>query len=111
MIFFKRILLFLLLFSFAVYAVPKDDFANVLNYAKLSTCSELAKDLLNNKFQILDPRMPGSSFKSPTPFPWRFEITNGYKEGFFYYALLGYANEQIGEIPFAYNATETQPYI
>jgi len=94
----------LFLFSFAVYAVPKDDFANVLNLAKFSSCSELAKDLLNQKSSNipLTPFKGGLNQKLPTPFPWRFEITNGYKEGFFYYALLGYANELSGDIPYAY---------
>ncbi|RLD09359.1 MAG: hypothetical protein DRI44_08655, partial [Chlamydiae bacterium] len=43
-----------------------------------------------------------TSIVNNSPFPWRFEITNGYQEGFVYYALLGYANEQDGDIPVAY---------
>jgi len=91
----KKIVLLYFLFSFATFAALKDDFANILEYAKFSDCSELAKDLLNPKFQV-------SNFKIPSPFPWRAEVTNGYKNGFFYYALLGYSAEISGNIPYAY---------
>ena len=100
----KKINLFLLLFSSAVFAAPKDDFANVLKYAKFSSCEDIAY-----KFETLS-RFDGFgklvekelNIKKENLFPWQFEVTNGYKEGFFYYALLGYANEQSGDIPFAY---------
>ncbi len=91
----KKIVLIYCIFVSVLFATPKDDFANILEYAKFSSCSELSKNILKPKFQI-------SSFKLPTPFPWRAEITNGYKNGFFYYALLGYSAENSENIPYAY---------
>ncbi len=91
----KAIKLFCLFFCFAVFAVQQNDFTNVLVLAKLSSCSEFATDILNQKSIIKNQ-------KFPQPFPWRFEITNGYKEGFFYFALLGYAAEMSGDTVSAY---------
>ena len=121
MILYKKIILFLIFVSFALYA-GKDcghdhnsncnhsqsanttcqDFANILNFAKYSSCKNVI-----SKFEYLDKgfgKFIINKLESQAKdlFPWRFEITNGYKEGFFYYALLGYANEISGDIPFAY---------
>jgi len=104
MILFKKIILFLLLFAFVLYAAPKDDFANVLNLAKFSSCEDIAYkfDTLSNFDgfgKLIEKELQK---KTENLFPWRFDVTNGYKEGFFYYALLGYANELSGDIPYAY---------
>ena len=115
----KKIFLFLLLLSFAVYASPKDDFANVLSLAKYSACKDIAEELqktpllTNVAHPEYSPRegipegrggSPQSKLKALSAglFPWRFEVTNGYQEGFVYYALLGNASEQNGDILFAY---------
>ena len=91
----------LLFFSLNCFAI--DDFANVLNLAKHSVC----KDVVEHTQPRHSPgasRIQLSKLKalSSSPFPWRFEVTNGYQEGFVYYALLGYANELSGDIPYAY---------
>ena len=101
---FKKIILFLMFFSLAAFALPKDDFVHTLDLAKHSSCSYIAE-----KFDTLSRFNGFGNFvlkelkkKDEGLFPWRFEVTNGYQEGFVYYALLGYANELSGDIPFAY---------
>ena len=100
MVMLKKTILFLLCFSFAAYALSKDDFIHTLNLAKYSAC----KDVVKHTQQSNNPQIHQSKLKalSSGPFPYRFEITNGYQEGFVYYALLGYSSEQKGDIPFAY---------
>ena len=77
-----------------------NDFTHTLTLAKYSAC----KDVVKHTQQSNNPRIHQSKLKalSSGPFPWLFEVTNGYQEGFVYYALLGYANELSGDIPFAY---------
>ncbi len=116
----KKIFLFSLLYSLAVFAAPKNDFDNVLNLTKYSVCKDAVEH--TQQSNMTSPALTGTHQHSPafalkggiiihqsklkalssSPFPWRFEITNGYQEGFVYYALLGYASEQSGDIPFAY---------
>ena len=88
----------LLSFSCSCNCFATDDFDNVLNLAKYSACKDV---VMNTPNQIPSVKCLTSIVKN-SPFPWRFEITNGYQEGFVYYALLGYANELSGDIPFAY---------
>jgi len=102
------LLLIILLFNLTCFAT--DDFVHTLDLAKYSAC----KDVIENfqKTPLLTKEgcpigrggSPLSKLKalSSSLFPWRFEVTNGYQEGFVYYALLGYANELSGDIPFAY---------
>ncbi len=122
MILYKKIILFLLFVSFALYA-GKDcghdhnsncnhsqsanttcrDFANILNFAKYSACENVI-----NKFEYLDKgfgKFIIKKLESNTKdlFPWRFEVTNGYQEGFFYHALMGIALENKDDIISAYN--------
>ncbi len=92
-----------LIVLFAVNCAAADDFIHTLDLAKYSSC----KDVVEHTLPRHSPgasRIQLSKLKalSSSPFPWRFEITNGYQEGFVYYALLGYANELSGDIPFAY---------
>ena len=75
-----------------------DDFTHTLALAKYSACKDVVKNTPN---QIPSVKRLTSIVKNSL-FPWRFEITNGYQEGFVYYALLGYANELSGDIPLAY---------
>ena len=118
----KKIFLVLIFVSFAVYA-GKDceqghnsncnhsqsanttcrDFANILNFAKYSACENVI-----NKFEYLDKgfgKFIIKKLESNTKdlFPWRFEVTNGYQEGFFYHALMGIALENKDDIISAYN--------
>ena len=107
----KKIVLIYFVFSFALFAAPKDDFANVLNYAKFSFCEDIAYkfDTLSNFDGFGKLVEKEFQKKKENLFPWRFEVTNGYKEGFFYYALLGYANEISGDIPYAYQCYRSAP--
>jgi len=98
MILFKKIILISLFLTFTLCAAPKGDFAHTLNLAKYSTCKDMAEDFTNGKFKIQNHK----SKIQNSLFPWRFEVTNGYQEGFVYYALLGYSAENSGDIPFAY---------
>ncbi|RLD36717.1 MAG: hypothetical protein DRI74_08535 [Bacteroidetes bacterium] len=97
-------------FSFAAFALPKDDFTHTLTLAKYSACKDIV-EVIQKTPRLTKEGCPigrggflQSKLKalSSGPFPYRFEITNGYQEGFVYYALLGYANELSGDIPFAY---------
>ena len=104
MILLKKKNLFLLFLTFTLYAAPKGDFTHTLELAKHSSCSYIAE-----KFDALSRFDGFGNFvlkelkkKNEGLFPWRFEVTNGYQEGFVYYALLGYANELSGDVPFAY---------
>jgi len=97
-------ILFFLIVLLAVNCSAADDFVHTLNLAKHSSCSYIAE-----KFDALSRFNGFGNFvlkelkkKDEGLFPWRFEVTNGYQEGFVYYALLGYASEQSGDIPFAY---------
>jgi len=102
MILYNKTILFLMFFSFAAFALPKDDFAHTFELAKYSAC----KDVVKHTQQSNNPQIHQSKLKalSSGPFPWRFEITNGYQEGFVYYALKGIALENKGDIIAAYNA-------
>ena len=91
-------------FSFSCNCFAANDFTHTLALAKHSSCSYIAE-----KFDALSRFDGFGNFvlkelkkKEKGLFPWRFEVTNGYQEGFVYYALLGYANEISGDIPFAY---------
>jgi len=98
----KIIVLSIIVLSFgcSCNCFATDDFTHTLELAKYSAC----KDVIKHIQQSINPQIHQSKLKalSSGPFPWRFEITNGYQEGFVYYALLGYANELSGDIPFAY---------
>ncbi len=100
----KKIVLICFVFSFPLFAMPKDDFANVLKLAEFSSCENTAYkfDTLSNFDGFGKLVEKELQKKAENLFPWRADVTNGYKEGFFYYALLGYANEISGDIPFAY---------
>jgi len=115
----KKITIYAIIFSFAAYALSKDDFTHTLNLAKNSACKDVAEVIqkiprltkVEHPEYSLGEGCPigrGGSLQSKlkalnsSPFPYRFEITNGYQEGFVYYALLGYSSEQNGDIPFAY---------
>ena len=91
----KPVKLFCLFFCFTVFAVQNNEFANIFDLAEFSACPELSKNILDSQFQI-------SNFKLPASFSWFSEVTNGYNNGFIYYSLLGFANEQEGDIPLAY---------
>ena len=94
----KIIILSIIILSFNLNCLAADDFTHTLDLAKYSACKDIAEDLANDRFKIqnLKSKIQNSLF------PWRFEVTNGYQEGFFYFVLLGYANELSGDIPFAY---------
>jgi len=104
----------ILSFSCSCNCFAGNDFTHTLELAKYSACKDIAKDFSDGKSKIVNlkstPAFPKFSGRGAgrlreiknSPFPWRFEITNGYQEGFVYYALLGYANELSGDIPFAY---------
>ena len=96
----KHIFFFLIILLCNLNCFAENDFTHILNLAKYSAC----KDVVEHTQQSNNPQIHQSKLKalSSGPFPWRFEITNGYQEGFVYYALLGYANELSGDIPFAY---------
>ena len=96
----KNILFFLIILLFIFNCFASDDFTHTLNLAKYSAC----KDVIEHTQQSNNPIIHQSKLKAlcSGPFPYRFEITNGYQEGFVYYALLGYANELSGNIPLAY---------
>jgi len=100
----KKIVLIFFFFSSPLFATPKDDFANVLKLAKFSSCEDIAYkfDALSNFDGFGKLVEKELQKKTENLFPWRADVTNGYKEGFFYYALLGYASEISGDIPFAY---------
>jgi len=98
-------ILFFLIVLLAVNCSATDDFVHTLALAKHSSCSYIAE-----KFDALSRFDGFGNFvlkelkkNNEGLFPWRFEVTNGYQEGFFYFALLGYANELSGDIPFAYH--------
>jgi len=99
----KIILLLIVLLS-NLNCFAANDFTHTLDLAKHSSCSYIAE-----KFDALSRFDGFGNFvlkelkkKDEGLFPWRFEVTNGYQEGFFYFVLLGYANELSGDIPFAY---------
>ena len=119
MILSKKIILLLIILLFNLNCFATDDFAHTLDLAKLSSCKDIAEEIQKTPrlTKVAHPEYslgegcpigrggsPQSKLKalSVGPFPWRFEVTNGYREGFVYYALLGYANELSGDIPFAY---------
>jgi len=112
--------LIVLLFNLNCFAI--DDFTHTLNLAKYSACKDVVEH--TQQSNMTSPALAGTHSRwnnrdvpleggiiiqlsklkalSSGPFPWRFEVTNGYQEGFVYYALLGYANELSGDIPYAY---------
>ena len=99
-----KIILLLIILLCNLNCFAADDFTHTLDLAKHSSCSYIAE-----KFDTLSRFDGFGNFvlkelkkKEKGLFPWRFEVTNGYQEGFVYYTLLGYANELSGDIPFAY---------
>jgi len=105
---FKIIFLFIILLT--INCPAGSNVENIFDLAKKSVCRDVAEDVLKNPLFTPDGRPTGKAgyfisqlnALTATPFPYRFEITNGYKEGFVYYALLGYLNEMNGKIPIAY---------
>ena len=97
---YKIIILPFIILPFSLNCSAADNFTHTFELAKYSSC----KDVVEHTQQSNNPIIHQSKLKaiSVGPFPWRFEVTNGYQEGFVYYALLGYANELSGDIPFAY---------
>ncbi len=111
MILYKKIILFfLIILLFNINCFAGSNVEHIFELAKYSVCKNVAVDILKNPLFTPTGRPTGkagyfiSQLNSLTaiPFPYRFEITNGYKEGFVYYALLGYVNEMNGDIPLAY---------
>ena len=95
----KHKIIFLLIILFCnLNCLAADDFDNLMKLAKYSAFKDVVDKMQE---QELNGKCFTSIVKSSL-FPWRFKITNGYQEGFVYYALLGYANEIGGDIPFAY---------
>jgi len=107
------------LLLFNINCLATGDFTHTLDLAKYSSCKDVAKNFQKTPLltKVAHPEYSlgegcpigrGGSLLSKlkalssSPFPWRFEITNGYQEGFVYNALLGYSSEQNGDIPFAY---------
>jgi len=96
----KIIILSIIVLSFGCSwnCFAEGDFEHTFELAKYSACKDVVKNTPN---QIPSVKRL-TSIVNNSLFPWRFEITNGYQEGFVYYALLGYSSEQNGDVPFAY---------
>jgi len=101
-----KIILLLIILHTNLNCFAANDFAYTLALAKHSSCSYIAE-----KFDALSRFNGFGNFvlkelkkKDEGLFPWRFEVTNGYQEGYFYYALKGIALENKGDIIAAYNA-------
>jgi len=102
----KYISLFLIILLCNLNCFAADDFTHTLALAKHSACNYIAE-----KFDALSRFDGFGNFvlkelkkKEKGLFPWRFEVTNGYQEGFVYYALKGIALENKGDIIAAYNS-------
>ena len=106
----KIIVLSIIVLSFSCNCFAGSNVEHIFDLAKYSTCKDVAEDILKNPLFTPAGKPTGRAgyyisrlnSLTATPFPYRFEITNGYKEGFVYYALLGYLNEMNGNIPLAY---------
>ncbi len=99
----KKIVLILFLICFHCFAI--DDFANVFKFAKFSSCENIAYKFdtlskFNGFGKLIEKELQK---KTENLFPWRAEVTNGYKEGFFYHTFKGIALENKGDIISAYN--------
>ena len=91
-----KIIFLLIILHTSLYCFAVNDFMHPLDLAKYSAC----KDVVEHTQQSNNPQIQQSKLKAlaAIPFPWRFEVTNGYQEGFVFYAFLGYANELSGNI-------------
>ena len=105
MILYKKYILFLIILLCNLNCFAGSNVEHIFELAKYSTCKNVAEDILKNPLFTPDGKPTGKAgyfisqlnALTTTPFPYRFEITNGYQEGFVYYALLGYLNEMNGK--------------
>lgn len=84
-----------------VLAGAPPELASTLALAKSSACKQAAVLIEQGDCQSALRNLQSAI---SSPFPWQIEVTNGYQNGFFLNALMGYCLEQADDPPKAYRA-------
>jgi tetratricopeptide (TPR) repeat protein len=82
-------------------AEPAAEFSAVLELARGSASREAVADIEEGKYGAALAKLEAFAGGE---FHWRGEVTNGYQQGFFLYALRGYCLETLGEVVKAYRS-------